>query len=81
MKSPIEDKHEVKQRKKEMQITQKKNKDYQKTGGNVEPNCNKRNANQDTIMEYDFSLMEIAKSSMEALNHTKCFQIEDEVKK
>ena len=36
--NPIEDKHEVNKGKKEMQITQKKNKDYQKTGENVEPN-------------------------------------------
>ena len=38
MKNPIEDKHKVNKGKKEMQITQKKNKDYQKTGENVEPN-------------------------------------------
>ena len=79
MKNPIEDKHNVNKGNKEMQITQKKNtKNYPPKQEEMLKLIDKRNANQNNN-GIRFLTMEIAKSSMKALNDTKCFlQIEDE---
>ena len=80
MKNPREDKHDVNKGNKEMQITQKKNtKNYPKKQEEMLKLIDdKRNANQNNN-GIQFLTMEIAKSSMKALNDTKYFlQIEDE---
>ena len=80
MKNPREDKHDVNKGNKEMQITQKENtKNYPKKQEEMLKLIDdKRNANQNNN-GIQFLTMEIAKSSMKALNDTKYFlQIEDE---
>ena len=80
MKNPREDKHDVNKGNKEMQITQKKNtKNYPKKQEEMLKLIDdKRNANQNNN-GIQFLTMEIAKSSMKALNDTKYFlQVEDE---
>ena len=80
MKNPREGKHDVNKGNKEMQITQKKNtKNYPKKQEEMLKLIDdKRNANQNNN-GIQFLTMEIAKSSMKALNDTKYFlQVEDE---